>query len=110
MDGFLGTKDPDLLISSAGYMFPDATTIAPHLEPSGRGITAKFCSELSGELKCYVVAGYPEKLTEEDKENADPGLVGANSAVLFGPNGQWVGGYRKTNLFDTDTTWAIPGE
>ena len=36
--------------------------------------------------------------------------IGANSAVLYGPDGQWVGGYRKTNLFKTDLTWAKAGE
>jgi len=35
--------------------------------------------------------------------------VGANSAILFGPDGECVGRYRKTNLFETDTTWAKPG-
>lgn len=36
-------------------------------------------------------------------------VVGANSATLYGPDGEWVGGYRKTNLFSTDKTWAKPG-
>ncbi|KAG6840882.1 hypothetical protein C0991_003475 [Blastosporella zonata] len=36
-------------------------------------------------------------------------VVGANSAIIYGPTGEWVGGYRKTNLFETDTTWAKPG-
>ncbi|KAF8073961.1 carbon-nitrogen hydrolase [Lyophyllum atratum] len=35
--------------------------------------------------------------------------VGANSAVIFGPTGEWVGGYRKVNLFETDKPWAKPG-
>ncbi|KAG5717426.1 Protein N-terminal amidase [Termitomyces sp. T112] len=35
--------------------------------------------------------------------------VGANSAILYGPSGEWVGGYRKTNLFETDKTWAKAG-
>ncbi|KAF5377883.1 hypothetical protein D9615_006678 [Tricholomella constricta] len=35
--------------------------------------------------------------------------VGANSAVIYGPSGEWVGGYRKTNLYETDMTWAKPG-
>ncbi|KAG5646012.1 hypothetical protein DXG03_004614 [Asterophora parasitica] len=35
--------------------------------------------------------------------------VGANSAIIYGPSGEWVGGYRKTNLFETDITWAKPG-
>jgi protein N-terminal amidase len=35
--------------------------------------------------------------------------VCANSAVVYGPSGEWVAGYRKTNLFTTDKSWAIPG-
>ncbi|KAG6898426.1 hypothetical protein C0992_004137 [Termitomyces sp. T32_za158] len=35
--------------------------------------------------------------------------VGANSAIIYGPSGEWVGGYRKTNLYETDKTWAKPG-
>lgn len=35
--------------------------------------------------------------------------IGANSAVVYGPDGEWVHGSRKTNLYDTDMSWAIPG-
>lgn len=35
--------------------------------------------------------------------------VGANSAVVYDPNGVRIGDYRKTNLFETDMTWAKPG-
>lgn len=35
--------------------------------------------------------------------------VGANSAVFYGPGGEWLGDYRKTNLFETDMTWAKAG-
>ena len=49
------------------------------------------------------------------RDNAEGGAfkevrqVGANSAIIYGPDGQWVGGYRKTNLFETDKPWAKPG-
>lgn len=63
-----------------------------------------------------MVAGYPERLepgevetTTEDAAAGSEIKVGANSAVFYGPNGEWAGGYRKTNLFETDMTWAIPG-
>lgn len=73
------------------------------------------------------MAGYPEKLESKEleemertsKESGDQPRethdgkkieqVGANSAVIYGPDGAWVGGYRKTNLFETDLTWAKPG-
>ena len=35
--------------------------------------------------------------------------VGANAAALFGPDGSPAGHYRKTNLYKTDMTWALPG-
>ena len=47
-------------------------------------------------------------LGESDEE--DEGLaVGANSCLLYDPSGEWVGGYRKTNLYTTDKTWAKAG-
>lgn len=44
------------------------------------------------------------------KVKSQPIPVGANSAVIYGPDGEWFGGYRKTHLFDLDKTWAKPGE
>ena len=35
--------------------------------------------------------------------------VGANAAVLYGPDGEFGGDYRKTNLYTTDMTWARAG-
>ncbi|KAF8155774.1 hydrolase [Crassisporium funariophilum] len=101
-----------------GYVFDNATSIAPHLEQPRTGITSQFCSELSKKLQCYVVAGYPERLGPEEvadvtfSEDGDDTVqqVGANSAAFYGPDGEWVGGYRKTNLYETDMTWAKPGD
>jgi len=66
------------------------------------------------------MAGYPEKLSKEesrpallddskDKPDGDGRVVGANSSVLYNPDGECIGEYRKTNLYDTDKTWAKPG-
>ncbi|TFK33047.1 carbon-nitrogen hydrolase [Crucibulum laeve] len=104
-----------------GYVFPNSTSILPHLEKPRTGPTSEFCSELAKKLECYVVAGYPEELTEgevtylnsdheDNHENQPNRQVGANSAVFYGPDGGWVGGYRKTNLFETDMTWAKAGD
>ncbi|KAH7876082.1 carbon-nitrogen hydrolase [Lentinula edodes] len=107
---------PEMIMS--GYNFQDAQAISPYLEHPKKGPTSQFCSELAGRLKCYVFAGYPEKLTDEEaplskeestSEAGNSQTVGANSAVLYGPNGEWVGHYRKTNLFVTDKSWAKPG-
>ncbi|THU95464.1 carbon-nitrogen hydrolase [Dendrothele bispora CBS 962.96] len=43
------------------------------------------------------------------KGKEKPRIVGANSAVIYGPGGKYLGGYRKTNLFEIDKTWAKPG-
>ena len=111
---------PELVISShntfpTGYVFPNADSIKPFLEDPITGPTSRFCAELATHLQCHVVAGYPERLPDDEIE---PGVdewgnnitrVGANSAIIFGPGGECAGRYRKSNLFETDTTWAKPG-
>ncbi|KAJ7160134.1 carbon-nitrogen hydrolase [Mycena filopes] len=102
---------PEMIFS--GYVFESAASIAPYLEHPRTGPTSTFCAELARRLKCYVVAGYPERLEPSEMEQhlAETGasVVGANSAALYGPEGEWVGGYRKMNLYSTDKTWAKPG-
>ena len=90
-----------------GYVFENASAIAPYLERPRTGPTSIFCSNLAKKLKCYVVAGFPEKLSPTEDRMINQ--VGANSAVLYGPDGEWVGGYRKSHLYETDLTWAKPG-
>ncbi|KAG0698289.1 carbon-nitrogen hydrolase [Suillus ampliporus] len=106
---------PEMIFS--GYVFPDTAAITPYLEHPHTGPTSTFCAELARSLECFVVAGYPEKL--ESHEHAPPlggdGLsfsqprIGANGAVMYGPTGERVGTYRKTNLFKADLPWAVPG-
>ena len=91
----------------SGYVFDNATAITPYLEHPRTGTTSQFCSDLAKKLKCYVIAGFPEKLSPTEDRSVNQ--VGANSAAFFGPDGEWVGGYRKTHLFETDLTWAKPG-
>ncbi|KAF8215013.1 carbon-nitrogen hydrolase [Mycena galopus ATCC 62051] len=102
---------PEMAFS--GYVFDSAAAISPYLEYPRTGPTSMFCAELAQRLECYVVAGYPERLEQSEVEQylTETGtrVVGANSAALYGPQGEWVGGYRKTNLFSTDKTWAKPG-
>lgn len=74
-----------------GYVYPSATSITPYLEPPRTGPTSLFCADLATRLKCHVVAGYPELLGPEEIQDEK---VGANSAVVYGPTGEWVGGYR----------------
>lgn len=100
-----------------GYVFPDTAAITPYLEHPYTGPTSTFCAELARSLQCFVAAGYPEKL--EPHEHAPPlggdnlsfhqPRIGANSAVMYGPTGERIGGYRKTNLYKLDLPWAVPG-
>ncbi|KAI0074048.1 hydrolase [Panus rudis PR-1116 ss-1] len=103
-----------------GYMFPSALAITPYLEDPLTGPTSSFCATLAKRLSCYVMAGYPERLPpsevqkqiiqdEETGEEKEVHQVGANSAVVYGPEGTCILNYRKTNLFRTDRTWAKPG-
>ncbi|KAG6885654.1 hypothetical protein C0993_011788 [Termitomyces sp. T159_Od127] len=117
-----------------GYVFESAETISPYLEEPRTGPSSLFCREVAIHLGCYVAGGYPERLSEEERlveSQADRSIrfpvggmdiettsdvdtlsatpVGANSAIIYGPSGEWVGGYRKTNLYETDKTWAKPG-
>ncbi|ESK88015.1 protein n-terminal asparagine amidohydrolase [Moniliophthora roreri MCA 2997] len=108
---------PEMIFS--GYVFDNPIAISPHLEALKTGPTSQFCSEIAKQLKCYIVAGYPERLGDEEHTDTLPvpesaseihaRLVGANSAVLCGPEGEWVGNYRKSNLFEVDMPWAKPG-
>jgi predicted amidohydrolase len=102
-----------------GYVFHSAAAISPFLEQPHTGPTSRFCSELAGRLQCYVAAGYPERLSsieqgelEQKYSSVDlvASKVGANSSVIYGPDGGWVGSYRKTHLFKEDLPWAVPGE
>ncbi|KAJ7069451.1 hypothetical protein C8F01DRAFT_1112787 [Mycena amicta] len=58
--------------------------------------------------------GAEEIATTSSRSSSNPvspasGPVGANSTALFGPDGEWLGGSRKTNLYSMDMTWAKPG-
>lgn len=89
-------------------MFPTPDSVKPFLEEPRTGVTSLFVQELSRKLACYVVAGFPERL-EHDEDH--PGeLVGANTAIMYGPSGEYVGKYRKTNLYQADLPWVKPGD
>jgi protein N-terminal amidase len=36
--------------------------------------------------------------------------AGANSSLVYGPDGEWVAGYRKTHLYEEDMYWAEAGK
>ncbi|THH30042.1 hypothetical protein EUX98_g4155 [Antrodiella citrinella] len=113
-----------------GYTFTDSAHITPYLEDPLTGPTSVFCRDLARQKGCYVAAGYAERLgtqetavvkitreVDEDRWRVkeirtveeEVHQVGANSAVVYDPQGVRVGDFRKTNLFETDMTWAKPG-
>ncbi|CCA71392.1 hypothetical protein PIIN_05330 [Serendipita indica DSM 11827] len=112
--GFLTKVQPgslDLLcfpeMALTGYVFPTPADVSPYLEHPKTGVSLQFFQETARSLRTFVIAGYPEKLGDE--EERDDHAVGANSAVVYDPNGAWIGGYRKTNLFEADLPWVKPG-
>ncbi|KAF8513774.1 hydrolase [Gautieria morchelliformis] len=97
---------PEMVLT--GYAFPSAEALKPYLERPLVGPTSRCCSALAERLRCHVIAGYPEFLDDTEPQTSTQ-VIGFNSAVIYGPDGQWRGGYRKTNLFSTDMTWARQG-
>ncbi|KAG9057399.1 Carbon-nitrogen hydrolase [Serendipita sp. 407] len=111
---FLKDVEPgslDLLCLSemalTGYVFPTPNDVLPYLEDPKTGVTSQFCAEIARELGCFVIGGYPEKLREDEEHPGN--AVGANSAVIYNPNGERVGDYRKTNMYEADLPWVKPG-
>ncbi|KAI6006458.1 carbon-nitrogen hydrolase [Pisolithus marmoratus] len=122
---------PEMIFS--GYMFPNAASIYPYLEHPRTGPTCTFCAELARRLECYVTAGFPERLEHASNSAAPPPpstspattatpphnhtagahlpptIVGFNTAVLYSPTGELLTLYRKSNLYETDLSWAAPG-
>ena len=110
------------LTGSVGYVFENASAILPFLERPRTGVTSEFCASTAQRLRCYVAAGYPEllepheveKRTLEEEDGSGSGgvivdIIGANSAVVYGPDGTCVGHVRKSHLFYLDKPWAKAG-
>ena len=103
-----------------GYLHTTAASIIPHLEHPKTGPTSILAIDLAKRLRCYVVAGYPEIISEEHKaeqeldnktsEDDEETGVGYTSAIVVGPDGDIIGNYRKTLLFAADKCWAKAGE
>ncbi|KAF8182284.1 carbon-nitrogen hydrolase [Pholiota molesta] len=74
-----------------GYVFENASAISPYLEQPRIGATSQFCSELAKKLGCYVIAGYPEQLGEDEPR------IHKGTEV------------RQSHLFDMDIPWAKAG-
>ncbi|EJD50406.1 carbon-nitrogen hydrolase [Auricularia subglabra TFB-10046 SS5] len=101
----------DLLVlpemAFSGYVFRSPDAIRPHLEHRVTGPTTAFAQDLASKLSCAVIAGYPQTL--EENEVREEHQVGANAAVVCAPDGGIAAVYRKTNLYDGDLPWCLPG-
>jgi predicted amidohydrolase len=88
---------PEMCVS--GYIFRDRAHIAPFAEPA-RGPTFEALAPLAAEGRRWLVVGFAER----DRDRL------FNSALVIDPRGGLAGVYRKTLLFEADTTWATPGD
>ncbi|KAG5971060.1 hypothetical protein E4U55_001340 [Claviceps digitariae] len=113
-DAILDTADPqhlDLLVlpelAFSGYNFSSLRHISPCLEYIGSGISSLWAKNIALQHDCIAVVGYPEKVDLTDSWPADPEYY--NSAVIVDADGDVIGNYQKTHLFQTDETWALEG-
>lgn len=83
---------------ATGYQFVSMDEVASLAEKVPGGDTTRALIELSKAHHMYIVAGLPEKESENYY----------NSAVITGPEG-FIGIYRKTHLFFEETLWFKPG-
>jgi predicted amidohydrolase len=92
---------PEMAVS--GYLFENAAAALEIAEPQD-GEGRERLGELAQRYRAYIVCGYAERAT------AERGTLLYNSARILGPDGALVYNYRKRLLYDSDTTWAAPGD
>ncbi len=84
-----------------GYLFPTPAMARLVAEPAATGPTYRRFSPLGRKYRCYLVIGYPETTHQGHLYN---------SALVIGPDGALLANYRKRLLYESDTTWAMPGD
>ena len=85
---------------NSGYVFPDRQTILPYCEVRG-GPTHQLFSELGKRLGITLAYGWPER-------DEGSGRLFNSATVLFPAQEPLF--YRKRLLYESDTTWAEPGD
>lgn len=85
-------------MATTGYIWPNREAILPFAE-SKNGRTYQHLSELSKRYDCWIICGYVEREGDE--------LY--NSALVINNKGACACNYRKVLLYDSDYTWATPG-
>jgi predicted amidohydrolase len=88
-----------------GYLFQNAAAVFRVAEAKdGPGLAQ--LSALAERYHAYIVCGYAEIETQPGASS--PRLY--NSARVVAPDGQLLCNYRKRLLYESDTTWALPGD
>lgn len=86
-------------MATCGYVWADEQAVLPHCERP-RGPTFQALAPLAREHGAWIVVGLPEQ--------GPDGLY--NSALVIDHHGELVDVYRKVLLFETDRSWARPGQ
>jgi protein N-terminal amidase len=90
----------DLLIlpelAFTGYDFKSRAEIEPYLEPTCSGISTKWAQQVSRDLNCHTLVGYPEISFNTIY----------NAAAMVAPSGEVLFNYRKTFLYSADEEWG----
>ncbi|MEL7563789.1 MAG: nitrilase-related carbon-nitrogen hydrolase [Dehalobacterium sp.] len=87
-------------MSTTGYYYKDRAAIKSFVD-SIPGVTTKKFEEIAKKYDSYIVIGMAE---------VDQGTgIYYNSAALVGPKG-YIGKYRKTHQWETETHWAAWGD
>jgi predicted amidohydrolase len=84
-------------MATSGYIWKSEEEVRPFAE-TPEGPTFQILSALA-RGGAWIIAGYPEI--------SDGSLY--NSALVIGPDGSLFANYRKVLLFESDMTWARPG-
>ncbi|EEB05462.1 N-terminal amidase Nta1 [Schizosaccharomyces japonicus yFS275] len=90
-----------------GYNFRSKAEILPFAESRDRfdGASLKFAKTISRLFSCHTIIGFPEII-----KNCDKNAQLYNSTALLGPDGDLLHVYHKHFLYETDKSWAIPGD
>ncbi|CAE7447742.1 nta1 [Symbiodinium necroappetens] len=88
---------PEMIMT--GYHWRDADHIQPVLE-AAQGQTHKWCKSVAKMLSCVVCCGVPRR----------KGRKRLNSMIVTSPRGKVVEAVDKVHLYESDKTWAEPGD
>lgn len=87
---------PEMILS--GYVWESRDAVLPYTEPAD-GISFQMFSEFCRKHRCQMIYGFAEN---------DHGEL-FNSQNYIGATDKPIITYRKTHLYEADTTWALPG-